>query len=61
MHDELSDPFPIARTLVVNDPHKIMRNVTTKILHSVPQTKKLEMDFDQRLINETTGQLRIKP
>ena len=41
--------------LAVDNPHHIVRNVTDKMLHSVPQCKTYSMVQDKRVLDASTG------
>ena len=43
---DIDEPLDRPRTLAVDNPHHIVRNVTDKTLHSVPQRKTLDEKMD---------------
>ena len=43
---DMNEPLDRPRTLAVDNPHHIVRNVTDKTLHSVPQRKTLDEKMD---------------
>ena len=51
----MNEPLDRPRTLSVDNPHHIVRNVTDKTLHSVPQRKTYSMVQDKRVLDATTG------
>ena len=52
---DIEDPLDRPRTLAVDNPHHIVRNVTDKTLHSVPQRKTYSMVQDKRVLDASTG------
>ena len=52
---DIDEPLDRPRTLSVDNPHHIVRNVTDKTLHSVPQRKTYSMVQDKRVLDASTG------
>ena len=52
---DIDEPLDRPRTLAVDNPHHIVRNVTDKTLHSVPQRKTYAMVQDKRVLDASTG------
>ena len=52
---DIDEPLDRPRTLSVDNPHHIVRNVTDKTLHSVSQRKTYSMVQDKRVLNASTG------
>ena len=55
MQNDIDEPLDRPRTLAVDNPHLIVRNVTHKTLHSVPQRKTYSMVQDKRVLDASTG------
>ena len=51
----MNEPLDRPRTLSVDNPHHIARNVTDKTLHSVPQRKTYSIVQDKRVLDASTG------
>ena len=52
---DIDEPLDRPRTLSVDNPHHIVRNVTDKTLHSVPQLKTYCMVQEKRVLDASTG------
>ncbi|CAH3127305.1 unnamed protein product [Porites lobata] len=52
---DMTEPLDRPRTLSVDNPHHIVRNVPDKTLHSVPQRKTYSMVQDKRVLEANTG------
>ena len=52
---DIDEPLDRPRTLAVDNPHHIVRNVTDKTIHSVPQRKTYAMVQDKRVLDASTG------
>ena len=52
---DIEEPLDRQGTLAVDNPHHIVRNVTDKTLHSVPQRKTYSMVQDKRVLDASTG------
>ena len=52
---DIDEPLDRPRMLSVDNPHHIVRNVTDKTLHSVPQRKTYCMVQDKRVLDASTG------
>ena len=52
---DIDEPLDRPRTLAVDNPHHIVRNVTDKTLHSVPQRKTYSMVQDKRVLDASSG------
>ena len=55
MQKDIDEPLDRPRTLSVDNPHHIVRNVTDKTLHSVRQLKTYCMVQDKRVLDANTG------
>ena len=51
----MNEPLDRSRTLSVDNPHHIVRNVTDKTLHSVSQRKTYSTVQDKRVLDASTG------
>ena len=54
--DEVTDPGDEPRAIPVHNPHKIRRDVNTKQLETVEETKQYKVVFDKRVIDPDTFQ-----
>ena len=54
--DEVTDPGDEPRAIPVHNPHKITRDVNTKQLETVEETKQYKVVFDKRVIDPDTFQ-----
>ena len=54
--DEVTDPIDEPRAIPVHNPHKIRRDVNTKQLETVKETKRYKVVFDKRVIDPDTFQ-----
>ena len=49
--DEVTDPSDEPRAIPVHNPHKITRDVNTKQLQTVEETKRYKVVFDKRVVD----------
>ena len=54
--DEVTQPQPIANTIPVFNPHKIVRNPTTKQISTETQIKRYQLVFDKRVVDSSNFQ-----
>ena len=52
--DEVTDPVDEPRAIPVHNPHKIRRDVNTKQLETVEETKRYKVVFDKRVVDPNT-------
>ena len=52
--DEVTDPEDEPREIRVHNPHKIKRDVNTKTLQTVEETKRYKVVFDKRVVDPDT-------
>ena len=54
--DEVTQPQPVANSIPVFNPHKIVRNPTTKQLSTETQIKRYQLVFDKRVVDSSNFQ-----
>lgn len=54
--EEVSQPQPVPNSISVFNPHKIVRNPTTKQLSTETQTKRYQLVFDKRVVDSNNFQ-----